>query len=377
VSVVDYIEWFVNRTKQHKRYRQMLANETPMATMLIEAPTGMGKTFLVKKMRYLAEKARHPVVHIDFRTRRPYDTLWLTRYARHQISPLLHNPDEIFSDLNEVVNRFTDMNMVVLRQKNAVATIVQRGQPPREVYVDFRDLEKTMLYLDEPEIRNLCFDLGISYDHLRGVTLRERVNSLIQDSHRLDLLGDLVVWGAEELSSFSWWHEMDQLPAETADASPTTAGGAITDNGGDFQPLGEDAKRLALKQINRAFRKAIADIQQTHRLVFLIDSYEDHTDEAEEWMHQNLVLPLVDRQYSNMLLVIAGQDTPEYNEYKPLIGKTGLAPFTKEHVGEYFGKRNIIEEDIDKIYTYCRGMPGILATMADMASMEEEDDDDW
>ena len=379
MSVIDYIEWFVNRTKQYKRYQQMLANETKMAGMLIEAPSGMGKTFLVKKMRHLAEKADLPVVHVDFRTRRPYDTLWMIRHTRRQISPKLSEPDELFTPLNRVINQFTEIDTTVIRQTNVIVTIEPSGQSARDVAVDLGDLRRNLNYFEESGIRTLCFDLGISYDHLRGASLADRVVSLITTTQRLGVLGDLVVLAAEELTSLSWWAEVDATALSAIDLSAdAVASGIVEDNDADLQAISEDALQLARNQINRAFRTAISEAQEEKRLVFLIDSFEDHTAEAADWIHENLILPLVDGEYTNLIVVLAGQNTPDYTEHKPLIGKTGLAPFTKEHVREYLvERRNIIEEDIDKIYTYCRGMPGILATMADMATLEEDDDDDW
>ena len=379
MSVTDYIEWFVNRTKQYKRYKQMLTADSKMAVMLIEAPTGMGKTFLVKKMRHQAEQQKHPIVHIDFRTRRPYDTLWLIRHARQQISPSLGNPAEIFSQLNATINQFTSVDSAVLRQTGTNTIIEQSGQPPRQVYIDFHTLRTNLAQFDEGEVRTLCFDIGISFDHLRGAALSERLSSLIQNAQRLGVLGDLVVLAADELPSLLWWEEIDQTAVPTEEIEMAAGATAIvTDNGAELSAMGEDARKLALAQINRAFRHAVAEAQEEQRLVILIDSFEDHTDEAEDWLHENVILPIVDQLYTDIMVIIAGQNTPDYSEHKPLIGKTGLAPFTKEHVREYLvDRRNIVEEDIDKIYTYCRGMPGILATMADMATLEEDDDDDW
>jgi hypothetical protein len=105
----DYVDWFVDRTKQFLGFQKMLARETPKAVMVIEAPAEMGKTWLIQNMRHHCRQNDVPVMHADFRDRQPYDYLSLVRRARDQMGAHYFNP------LTEVINKFTslDINIAV------------------------------------------------------------------------------------------------------------------------------------------------------------------------------------------------------------------------------------------------------------------------
>lgn len=105
----EYVDWFVNRTKQFLGFQKMLARDTPKAIMLIEAPAEMGKTWLIQKMRHHCQQNDVPVMHVDFRDRRAHDYLSLVRRARDQMGA------RYFNHLTETINKFTslDVNIAV------------------------------------------------------------------------------------------------------------------------------------------------------------------------------------------------------------------------------------------------------------------------
>ena len=54
----------------------MIGDQTPMSVMLIEAPAGMGRTFLLKKMEYHCPKSGLARVSIDFARQEVANDFW-------------------------------------------------------------------------------------------------------------------------------------------------------------------------------------------------------------------------------------------------------------------------------------------------------------
>ena len=103
----EFVDWFVNREKQHRGFQKMLARDTERSIMRIQAGPDMGKTWLVEMMHHHAESEKIPVVHVDFRDRRPYDYLSLVRLARDQFN----SPH--FNHLTTTINKFTEINVTI------------------------------------------------------------------------------------------------------------------------------------------------------------------------------------------------------------------------------------------------------------------------
>lgn len=103
----DFARWFVNREKQYLGFQKMLARGTPKRVMLIEDGPGMGKSWLIEKMRRHCEEHAIPVVHIDFRFRRAHDYLSLLWVAQKQLGA------EHFAPLQATVDRFTTVNVTL------------------------------------------------------------------------------------------------------------------------------------------------------------------------------------------------------------------------------------------------------------------------
>lgn len=286
--MTDYLNWFVNREKQYQGFLKMMGGETTKTIMMIESQADMGKTWVVQRMRMHCEEQAIPVMHVDFRDRRPYDYLALVRLARDQMG------QAAFLKLTETINNFTGVNINI----NAGAG-------------------------------------GINVSNMQQSALSAG--------------GDIA------------------------------GGSIIKDNQFTINADTEMARRAAESQINDAFFGSLKELLAEKKGVFLFDSYEDVTTEADRWIRDYLLLQVREKNLLNALVVIAGQKTPDpEGSLKPMVAKTGLDLFTQDHVREYImERRKITGLDIETVFKTSGGFPGLLAKMADVADMETENDDDW
>jgi len=153
----------------------------------------------------------------------------------------------------------------------------------------------------------------------------------------------------------------------------------IRDNQFYVQADSDVARRAAEIQINDAFFSCLGEVLKKTSIVFLFDSYEDITKEADQWIRDYLLPRVAEGSLGKVLVIIAGRGVPELDaDMKQLIAKTGLTLFTEDHVKEYIqAKRKLSGLDLSTIFKTSGGYPGLLAKMADVAAMDTEDDEDW
>ena len=75
-------ELFVDRDRQLEAFRNMLGGRIRRRIMLIKAPEGMGKTWLLQTYAHEAARQKLPHVYIDFGDGQSYDALSLIRRFR-------------------------------------------------------------------------------------------------------------------------------------------------------------------------------------------------------------------------------------------------------------------------------------------------------
>lgn len=95
------LKWFVNRERQRKAFLAMLEQQVQKQIMLVEAPTHMGKTWLINWLLGKCHADKVPVAHFDFDllARRPLDYLTVIRYARDQLGA------RHFGEMTELIAR--------------------------------------------------------------------------------------------------------------------------------------------------------------------------------------------------------------------------------------------------------------------------------
>jgi len=156
-------------------------------------------------------------------------------------------------------------------------------------------------------------------------------------------------------------------------------GDVIKDNEFYIQADSDMARRAAEIRINDAFFTCLTALLEKGPAVFLFDSYEDVTTEADHWLRDHLLPRMGKEQLAQAIVIIAGRKTPDLGPtLQALVAKTGLTLFSEEHVREYISSRRGIEGlDLETIIKTSGGFPGLLAKMADIATMDTQDDDDW
>jgi hypothetical protein len=354
---------FVNQEQKIRGFQKLLEPATPQAVMVIEAPRDMGKTWLVA---YLQDRCQQPDVaapaaFVDFRHPREIheiqDVLGLIRLLRNKL-----NQPAFFHELNGTINSFTSN-----KQEGMAGRVMLRGMMER--------------YFDPDDIAGLAFDLLIDFDNLpggsRGNTKSGKIRALIEECEQQKRLAELVELCARQRPSVDW------SPVHTA-ASPTTLpemDEAVADQNGRLWADTEIERQRAERQINDAFFACLAQLMVAKKqVVFLFDSVEEAPDVAKNWLRHELLLRLRDGQINDAVVIITGRKTPDLTDLgiRHLLVQTSLAPFTEEHVREYFEERRKISGlDLRTVVLTSGGVPGALAMMADHAGTLVQEDDDF
>jgi hypothetical protein len=101
------IRYFVNREHIFSGFGRMLSGESEKQIMLVKAPGGMGKSWLVAKLKHECSIAE-PRIHfasIDFKDGQAYDYLSVIRRTRDEIGAAY------FNHLTEVINAATGVQV--------------------------------------------------------------------------------------------------------------------------------------------------------------------------------------------------------------------------------------------------------------------------
>jgi hypothetical protein len=157
-------------------------------------------------------------------------------------------------------------------------------------------------------------------------------------------------------------------------------GNIIKDNQFFVQADSGTARRAIEIRITDAFFACLSALAMPEtKCVFLFDSYEDVTEEADRWLRDNLLTRLRDKQLSNTLAIIAGRKTPDFgDDWKARLASTGLEPLSQDDVKEYLtDKRKVAGLDVATVFKTCGGRPGLLSQMVDLAAVGTEKDEDW
>ena len=157
-------------------------------------------------------------------------------------------------------------------------------------------------------------------------------------------------------------------------------GNIIKDNQFFVQADSGTARRAVEIRITDVFFACLTALATPEKkCVFLFDSYEGVTEEADRWLRDHLLTRLRDKQLANVIAIIAGRTTPDFSdEWKARLASTGLDPFTQDDVTDYVtNKRKVASLDVTTVFKTCGGRPGLLSQMVELATMGTEKAEDW
>lgn len=358
---------FVDRESKLFGFNKLLRPETPQAIMLIEAEQKMGKSWLVAKMHQLYRVAHQdmPAVYLDFRN--PLDR---SRISDHLT--FLHLLQERI-DCEEFFEPLTQL----MQQLTATPSSTKTSKPLTAL-VDDMQLRYTMARLEE-----LAFRLNVEWENLEGTTKFNRTFALVRELYQRNELDALFAQLHRDRPKVDWDRHAVALEETTA---TTFAAEFPTDrtNGSrvPFVPPSDEELRRAESQLNEAFFASLVELMAAKgQLVFLFDAFESAPTVAQHFIVNQLVPRVLDEQLQRLVIIITGRKTPDLSPFNIgyLLVKTGLEPFTEEHIRDFMQVRSIQEDPPDFTWSgvlrLSGGVPGDLALMADRltAAASKED----
>jgi tetratricopeptide (TPR) repeat protein len=101
------LQWFVDRERALHRFREMLAAQDPALALVVRGPTGIGKTWLVRRLHHEADTQGFPSSDIDFASGEAFDDLLMV----HRIALALGSRH--FDTLNKTLKKATELQVVL------------------------------------------------------------------------------------------------------------------------------------------------------------------------------------------------------------------------------------------------------------------------
>jgi hypothetical protein len=145
-------------------------------------------------------------------------------------------------------------------------------------------------------------------------------------------------------------------------------------------------------RITLVFFECLRHLAAETRVVFLFDSYERNSTEAERWVPnaadrwitRELLTRLRDTMLSNTLVVLAGRRLPEFSaEWNAVLGNMPLDLFTVADVGQYLrenrGLNNLTDTEVQTLFNAVQGNPQLLGIIGDNLeqTVRPKDTEDW
>ena len=101
------LQWFVDRERALRRFRAMLAGQDLALVLVVEGPTGIGKTWLLERLRQEAKAQAVQESVIDFASGEAFDDLLLVQWAALRLGS--HH----FETLNDTLEEATQLEVVL------------------------------------------------------------------------------------------------------------------------------------------------------------------------------------------------------------------------------------------------------------------------
>lgn len=182
----------------------------------------------------------------------------------------------------------------------------------------------------------------------------------------------------------------------TLQGSPVSVGEVgtiIKDNYFVVQTDNPLIRQVIEDRVNRAFFDDLAALASRQQVVFLFDTYERNSIEADRWVANTadrwvtgqLLARIRDGRLANVVVVIAGEQAPEFGvEWNRVLGRMSLDPLSCDDVKQYLrhrrGLATITEPEADRLCQAVAGHPQVLGMIGDnleRANNPASQDDEW
>ena len=149
---------FVNRDRQILAFRKMLDGQTTRRVMVISAPPGMGKSWLLRMFALEANPRALPTVQIDFGDGQAYDALALVRRCRDAFGT------EAFNAVTQAINDATTPRLALSAGGPTISMSASGGSTISGSPISVAEISTTIqdnyfvLQTDNPLVRQAAED---------------------------------------------------------------------------------------------------------------------------------------------------------------------------------------------------------------------------
>jgi hypothetical protein len=167
----------------------------------------------------------------------------------------------------------------------------------------------------------------------------------------------------------------------------------IRDNSFILQTNNPILRQAIEDRINEAFFECLAALAAQKRVVFLFDTYERTSLEADRWSSSaadrwvmgQLLARVRDGKLANVAIVLAGRRVPDFGvEWNEVLGRVALDLLECSHVTEYLRERrglaSISEAQAQVLCQAVGGNPQVMGLIGDnleQANKPKAEDDEW
>ncbi|MBI4674427.1 MAG: AAA family ATPase [Chloroflexi bacterium] len=146
------LQWFVNRERETRHFIEMLQGRDPKRILLIKGPTGIGKTWLLRRLAQEARARNVPSATINFSSANTIDTLWIFQNVAQQVG------SRHFPFLSAALENATQLRVVLKVEAGGSSSVDISGSANVEGDLVGGDVIKgNRFYLsgDNPDLRQI------------------------------------------------------------------------------------------------------------------------------------------------------------------------------------------------------------------------------
>ncbi|MEM7798633.1 MAG: hypothetical protein AAF633_05535 [Chloroflexota bacterium] len=342
-----HLSSFVGREQAIDIFSDLLLDHSQAKILLLEAPSGMGKTALIQNFSDLSNRLGYITLSYNFQLIANAHPLYLVGQTHWQMQKRM--PPVYFQELTATLQRLT--------YHDEIRVGLDVNGEIQMVRVNLILLRANLMLMEESEMMALVSSIGIDPKHLVGKSKGDRVSLLIKIANRNYLLSDLIAAGQKAIPGVSWWQRNEARPIQTPQDDQVEW---------KLRASGSHARQQAMVEVNMALRESLTFIQQERKVVVFIDGTEHLRPNLWEWVESNFLYPIWKNQFPKIILVLAGQHIPSFRIPRRFVEYIALHPLSREEILEYLIHQDVIHHiDVEETIMQTGGHPLLLSSWVD------------